>query len=188
MFLPIIRTSQSSSMVIRSSYWLNITRINHALESMTKELADARVKLENVERQLDTAKIEVTKPFAQEAELAEKPERLSALNALLNMDGKGGDAASMEDDVPDQAETDTFGHDVQKTEQAAVADKPVHRVSLKEKLEAYRAQAARTGKLNNEKAKRKRYRKFQLIQREFQGIMILRSYTFLGNGFYISYE
>lgn len=49
----------------------NIARINHALESMPK--------------QLETAKAEVTKPFAQEAELAEKLERLSALNALLNM-------------------------------------------------------------------------------------------------------
>ena len=121
----------------------NIVRINHALESMTKELADARVKLENVERQLDTAKIEVTKPFAQEAELAEKLERLSALNALLNMDEKGGDAASMEDDALETAEP------------AAVADKPAHKVSLKEKLEAYKAQAAGTGKLNIEKAKGK---------------------------------
>ena len=41
--------------------------------------------LETVERQLETAKVEVTKPFAQEAELAEKLERLSALNALLNI-------------------------------------------------------------------------------------------------------
>lgn len=45
-----------------------------------------QAKLENVERQLETAKIEVEKPFAQEAELAEKLERLAALNALLNMD------------------------------------------------------------------------------------------------------
>ena len=36
--------------------------------------------------QLETAKVEVTKPFPQEAELAEKLERLTELNALLNMD------------------------------------------------------------------------------------------------------
>ena len=59
----------------------NISRINHALEAMTKELAEASTKLENVERQLETAKVEVTKPFAQEAELSEKLDRLSALNA-----------------------------------------------------------------------------------------------------------
>ena len=32
------------------------------------------------------------------------------------------------------------------------------------------------------------YRKFRLIQQEFLGIIISRSYTFLGNGFYISRE
>lgn len=33
----------------------NISRINHALEAMTKELAEALTKLDNVERQLETA-------------------------------------------------------------------------------------------------------------------------------------
>ena len=61
----------------------NISRINHALEFMPKQLMEAQTKLETVEHQLETAKVEVTKPFAQEAELAEKLERLSALNALL---------------------------------------------------------------------------------------------------------
>ena len=45
-----------------------------------------------MKRQLETAKAEVTKPFAQEAELKEKLDRLSALNALLNMDKNGNDA------------------------------------------------------------------------------------------------
>ena len=65
-----------------------------ALLEMCKEM-------ETVERQLETAKVEATKPFAQEAELAEKLERLSALNALLNMDEKGDDALGM-DDVPEE--------------------------------------------------------------------------------------
>ena len=51
-----------------------------------------------MEHQLETAKVEVTKPFAQEAELAEKLERLSALNALLNMDEKGNDGIDMDDE------------------------------------------------------------------------------------------
>ncbi|MCM1410873.1 MAG: DUF3849 domain-containing protein, partial [Lachnospiraceae bacterium] len=41
----------------------NIARINHALESMPKQLAEAQTKLETVERQLETAKTEVNKPF-----------------------------------------------------------------------------------------------------------------------------
>ena len=49
-----------------------------------------------MERQVETAKTEVKKPFAQETELAEKLERLAALNALLNMDEKGDDAIGMD--------------------------------------------------------------------------------------------
>ena len=79
---------------------------------MPKQLAEAQTKLETVERQLETAKVEVTKPFAQEAELAEKLERLSALNALLNMDEKGDDALGM-DDAPEEENEgqETSGHD-----------------------------------------------------------------------------
>lgn len=58
-------------------------------------------KLSNVEHQLETAKVEVTKPFAQEQELAEKLERLAELNALLNMDEKGDNALDMGDDEPE---------------------------------------------------------------------------------------
>ena len=67
----------------------NILRINHALEAISKQLAETQIKIETIRKQLETAKIEVSKPFAQERELAEKLDRLSALNALLNMDEKG---------------------------------------------------------------------------------------------------
>lgn len=69
----------------------NIVRMNHILESMEKDLAKAEAELGNVKRQLETAKTEVTKPFAQEAELAKKLERLTKLNVLLNMDEKNDD-------------------------------------------------------------------------------------------------
>jgi tagatose-1,6-bisphosphate aldolase len=102
--------------------------INHALESMQKQLAEAQTKLETVGHQIEMAKAEVTKPFAQEAELAEKLDRLSALNALLNMDEKG-----------------------------YVADKPRERVSLKEKLEAMKVKASggMEEKITQQKAKGK---------------------------------
>ena len=80
----------------------NITRINNALEGMGKQLEEAVARLENVEHQLETAKIEVVKPFAQEAELAEKLDRLAELNALLNMDEKGDEVVDMDDDAPKQ--------------------------------------------------------------------------------------
>lgn len=76
----------------------NITRINNKIGSMGKELSETEGKLANVEHQLETAKSEVQKPFAQEAELAEKLDRLNALNALLNMDEKGDEAVSMDEE------------------------------------------------------------------------------------------
>ena len=43
---------------------------------------------------LETAKIEVEKPFPQEKELNDKLTRLAELNSLLDMDEKGEDATS----------------------------------------------------------------------------------------------
>ena len=101
--------------------------------------------------------MEVTKPFAQETELAEKLERLSALNALLNMDEKGDDALGM-DDAPEEENEgqETSGHDVQKLGQEdKFTDKPVQRASLKEKLEAFKVKAAGAEKQENHKEKGK---------------------------------
>ena len=80
----------------------NLQRLSNALEGMTGKMADVEQKLSNVEHQLETAKVEVTKPFAQEQELAEKLERLAELNTLLNMDEKGDNALDMGDDEPEE--------------------------------------------------------------------------------------
>lgn len=84
-FVMNLKGQLSHNLEVGSDPLGNISRINHALESMPKQLMEAQTKLETVEHQLETAKVEVTKPFAQEAELAEKLERLSALNALLSV-------------------------------------------------------------------------------------------------------
>ncbi|MCR4658229.1 MAG: helicase, partial [Lachnospiraceae bacterium] len=78
----------------------NITRIGNAMESMSKQLEDAIAKLANVEQQLETAKIEVEKPFPQEQELNDKLTRLAELNSLLDMDEKGEDAVDLDEDAP----------------------------------------------------------------------------------------
>ena len=67
---------------------------------MEKELQKEKEALSNTKKQLENAKEEVKKPFAQELELNEKLERLSELNALLNMDEKGAED-SLEDQEAD---------------------------------------------------------------------------------------
>lgn len=125
-FVMNVKGQLSHNLEIGSDPLGNITRINNALESMPRQLEEAQTKLTTVEHQLETAKVEVTKPFAQEAELAEKLERLSALNALLNMDEKGDNAIGMDDDTPD----------------VKIADKPAARVSLKERLAEMKVKVA----------------------------------------------
>lgn len=69
----------------------NLTRINNALDAMEGKMTEAQEALKNTEKQLINAKEEVIKTFSQEAELDEKMERLTELNALLNMDEKGSE-------------------------------------------------------------------------------------------------
>ena len=100
-----VKGAMSHPMEVGTDPLGNITRINNALEAMPAQLEEAQTKLSNVEHQLETAKTGVNKPFAQEAELAEKLERLSALNALLNMDEKGDDAIGMDDEATEPEKT-----------------------------------------------------------------------------------
>ena len=77
----------------------NIQRIHNALSSIDKKLAESEQKLETVQQQLATAQEEVKKPFPKETELNEKMERLSELNALLNMDEKGNETILADEDI-----------------------------------------------------------------------------------------
>ena len=97
-FVMNVKGAMSHPMEVGADPLGNITRINNALEAMPTQLEEAQTKLSNVEHQLETAKAEVNKPFAQEAELREKLDRLTALNALLNMDEKGNDAIGMDEE------------------------------------------------------------------------------------------
>ena len=104
-----------------TDYWtINVRKLQVA---MPRQLEKAQTKLATVEHQLETVKVEVTKTFAQEAK---KLDRLSVLNALLNMDKKGDNAIGMYDDAPE----------------SKIADKPVARVSLKERLAEMKVKVA----------------------------------------------
>ena len=87
-FVMSLKGELSHSFELGPDAFGNITRLNHILDGMAGELSEAETKLNNVTRQLETAKLEVQKPFPEEAELKEKMERLAQLDALLNMDEK----------------------------------------------------------------------------------------------------
>ena len=80
----------------------NITRIDNRLARVPDNLEKARMELQGLKQQEKAAKEELEKPFAQEAELAEKRMRLAQLNSELNIDDKAPIEAAIEDaqDVP----------------------------------------------------------------------------------------
>jgi hypothetical protein len=62
--------------------------MDNVLEGMRDNLEQHQTVLGNLLQQMEDAKVEVKRPFPQEAELAEKSERLAALNVALNIGGK----------------------------------------------------------------------------------------------------
>ena len=112
----------------------NITRINNLLDSYPEKLSEAQQRLETVYEQMANAKEEVGKPFPKEEELNQKLERLSELNALLNMDER-------EDAEAEVSESD------EKEERPA-------RGSIHEKLQIYKEKSQRESETGKDNRKR----------------------------------
>ena len=64
----------------------NIQRMDNLLETLPVKEQACKEKLSELHTQLETAKVEVLKPFPREEELKAKLARLEELDALLNMD------------------------------------------------------------------------------------------------------
>ena len=77
----------------------NLTRIENEIAKLPARLEAAKTRKEETIAQLETAKVEVEKPFAFENELKEKAERLNALNIELNLNEKDN---AVIDDEPEQ--------------------------------------------------------------------------------------
>ena len=75
--------------------------IDNGIERFEETLADTKNSLENTEKQFETAKQEIEKPFAKEEEVRAKTARLDELNILLNMDEKENEIVGGE---PDEGE------------------------------------------------------------------------------------
>ena len=79
----------------------NLQRMDNALETLPMKEQTCQEQLSNLQTQLETAKVEVEKPFPREEELQTKTARLEELNTLLNLDHKESEIADAEpDEVP----------------------------------------------------------------------------------------
>ena len=101
----------------------NILRINNALERIPKNLEGQELALKNLQRDLDTAKEEVNRPFPQEAELETKSARLSQLNIELDNDGGAGLPSQEGNEVPEREDANPV---------MTQGDKPSIRQALKD--------------------------------------------------------
>ena len=81
----------------------NIQRMDNLLESLPLKEQACREKLSDLHNQLETARVEVLKPFPREEELQAKLARLEELNALLNMDKREPEVVA-ETEAPDNSQ------------------------------------------------------------------------------------
>ena len=68
----------------------NIQRLNNALDSLASQKQELVAHLEDVEKNIETAKIQLEKPFDKEAEYKDAVSRLRELNAKLAAEGANG--------------------------------------------------------------------------------------------------
>lgn len=94
----------SHTAVLGADVFGNLTRMDNVIDGLTAKLEAVRSELAETQTQLENARTELAAPFAREAELAEKTDRLKELNILLNMAEK--DKTLMDDgpeeDAPEQ--------------------------------------------------------------------------------------
>ena len=117
----------------------NMQRIHNTLSSIDRKLTESEQKLETVQQQLATAQEEVKKPFPKETELNEKMERLSELNALLNMDEKGNETIMADEDIGREGSNTDSRDAVEEKELPETADR-IHKPSILERLKQEKAQ------------------------------------------------
>lgn len=117
----------------------NMQRIHNTLSSIDRKLTESEQKLETVQQQLATAQKEVKKPFPKEAELNEKLERLSELNALLNMDEKGNETIMADEDIGREGSSTDSRDAVEEKELPETADR-IHKPSILERLKQEKTQ------------------------------------------------
>lgn len=81
----------------------NIQRLDNLIAAFPERQKDCEAQLDNTRKQMETAKIEVQKPFPQEEELRTKSARLDELNILLNMDKRENEIVDGERSDDDSA-------------------------------------------------------------------------------------
>ncbi len=81
-----------------------IARIDNALERLETYRDDDRRDIGDYERRLEASKLQLTRPFEQEQELADTLAELTRINLELDIDRGADDGALLDDDSQNEAE------------------------------------------------------------------------------------
>lgn len=101
-FRMTLRGELSHTVELGSDIHGNIQRMENMFEAFPVRLSACEKVLDTLKEQMENAKAEVEKPFAQEQELAEKTARLAELDALLNIDKRENDVLDAEPEHQDE--------------------------------------------------------------------------------------
>ena len=89
----------------------NITRLDNVLEGFEPKLQICEEQLSNTLTQIETAKIEMEKPFSKEQELQDKTTRLAELTVQLKLDEKDRELLDGEPDESDKLLPKAVGYE-----------------------------------------------------------------------------
>ena len=95
-FRMTLRGELSHTVELGSDVHGNIQRMENMFEAFPVRLSACEKALVTLKEQMENAKAEVERPFAQEQELSEKTARLAELDALLNIDKRESDVIDAE--------------------------------------------------------------------------------------------
>lgn len=102
----------------------NITRIDNELADIPARIGSNEEKLVNIHKQVENAKLELQRPFAQEVELEQKVARLAEVDTILDLDKHEPELMEDEPEGGDPAEPEQAGRD-EADEKPEVAAKDV---------------------------------------------------------------
>ena len=84
-FTAILKGEGSYSVELGDTAIGNIQRLEHQLERLTPSVKAADCKIDALKQEQQTLEADAKQPFPQEQELAEKSQRLTALDAALKL-------------------------------------------------------------------------------------------------------
>ncbi len=105
-FAVVLQGNLGHLVEISNSATGNLTRLDNELNSFAEYLENNKVKLEEAKNQLETAKLEVEKPFPRLDDMRSMERRLNELNRELSIDNNQEAEHTAEKDEPDIDEND----------------------------------------------------------------------------------